>query len=65
MIMDLTHKVDMLEVNLKKDITILSDQINTKLKNKFTTENMPKSFPRSISTPYKLESNGNDHLCRK
>lgn len=67
MIMELTQKVDMLEVNLKKDISLLSEQINTKFKNKFTTENTSKSlsFPRSMSTPFKLENNSNDYLCRK
>lgn len=65
MIMDLTQKVDMLEVNLKNDMALLSDQINNKFKNKLTTENTSKSFPRSMSTPYKLENYSNDYLCRK
>lgn len=62
--MDLTLKVDMMEVNLKKEIAILCDQ--SKSKNKFTAESTSKlSFPRSMSTPYKLENNSNDYLCRK
>lgn len=63
MIMDLTHKVDMMEVNLRKDMALLSDQINAKFKNKLTIEST--SFPRSMSTPYKLENNGIEYLCRK
>lgn len=62
MILDLSQKVDMLEVNLRKEVTLLGEQINSKLTTESSTS---KAFPRSLSTPYKLENNTNDYLCRK